>query len=195
MRWVDVDWEQAEPGTEYVLTRYRDRNPNLRTQLERIIRKAGLNPWPRLFQNLRSTRETELAEGYPIHVVCAWIGNSRAVAAKHYLQVRDEDFARAATLVAGGAESGAQDGETAAQKQAQPASADSRQEPHETQKALSTQGLRQVPANNGQSWQGHELPWRGLEPPRSCLHMVLSHARLPIPPPGPAIVFVTKTGR
>ena len=34
-------FEQAEPGTTHVITRYRDRNSNLRTQLHRIIRKAG----------------------------------------------------------------------------------------------------------------------------------------------------------
>jgi len=89
-------FEQAEPGTEYVITRYRNTNANLRTQLNRIIKRAGLRPWPKLFQNLRSTRETELAEQWPIHVVCAWLGNSQAVAAKHYLQVTDEHFERAA---------------------------------------------------------------------------------------------------
>lgn len=30
-----------------------------------------------------------------MHVVCAWIGNSEPVAAKHYLQVTDEHYARA----------------------------------------------------------------------------------------------------
>lgn len=63
-----------------VITRYRDTNSNLRTQLQRIVRKAKLTPWPKLFQNLRSTRETELAERFPIQVVCEWIGNSEAVA-------------------------------------------------------------------------------------------------------------------
>lgn len=87
---------EAEPGDGYVITRYRRRNCNLRTQLQRIIRKAGLKPWPRLFQNLRSTRETELTESFPLHVVTAWIGNSQLVARKHYLQVTDEHFARAA---------------------------------------------------------------------------------------------------
>ena len=43
-----------------------------------------------MFHNLRSTRQTELAERYPIHVVCAWMGNSRAVAQEHYLQVTVE---------------------------------------------------------------------------------------------------------
>ena len=37
--------------------------------MHRIIRRAGLTPWPKPFQNLRSTRETELAETYPLHVV------------------------------------------------------------------------------------------------------------------------------
>jgi hypothetical protein len=31
-----------------------------------------------------------------MHVVCAWIGNSERVVAKHYLQVTEEHFAQAA---------------------------------------------------------------------------------------------------
>ena len=73
-------FEQAKPGAEYVITRYRDPNVNLRTQMLKIISRAGLKPWPKLFQNLRATRETELAETFPIHVVCAWIGNTPKVA-------------------------------------------------------------------------------------------------------------------
>ncbi|HEX4128506.1 MAG TPA: site-specific integrase [Pirellulales bacterium] len=97
---LEEAFEQAAAGTEYVITRYRGHKANLRTQLTRIIQKAGLEPWPKLFQNLRSTRETELAEDFPIHVVCAWIGNTEAVARKHYLQVTDEHFERAAAPVA-----------------------------------------------------------------------------------------------
>jgi len=106
-------FDEAEPGTEHVITRYRGSATNLRTQLHRIIRRAGLEPWPKVFQNLRSTRETELAEQFPMHVVCAWIGNSQPVAAKHYLQLTDEHFhqgdrrpVRGASP--GGAESGAE---------------------------------------------------------------------------------------
>ena len=68
----------------------------MRTQAHRIIKRAGLKPWTRTFQNLRSSRETELTETFPLHVVTQWIGNSQLIAAKHYLQVRDEDFERAA---------------------------------------------------------------------------------------------------
>jgi hypothetical protein len=54
-----------------------------------------LKPWPKLFQNLRSSRETELTQKFPLHVVCAWMGNSQLVAAKHYLQVTDKHFTKA----------------------------------------------------------------------------------------------------
>lgn len=79
-------WEQAAPKAEFVVMRYRSIKQNLGTQFKRIIERAGLEPWPKLFQNLSSTRETELMESFPAHVVCAWIGNSEAVARKHYLQ-------------------------------------------------------------------------------------------------------------
>jgi integrase len=77
----------------------RQRGPgaavNLRTQFERIMARAGIATWPKLFQNLRSTRQTELEADFPLHVVCAWIGNSPRVAQKHYLQVTDAHFAKA----------------------------------------------------------------------------------------------------
>jgi len=88
-------FEAAKPGTEWVITRYRNTRANLRTRLERIIYNAGLVPWPKPWQNMRSTRQTELADHFPAHVVCAWIGNSEAVATEHYLQVTGEHFERA----------------------------------------------------------------------------------------------------
>ena len=109
--YLEAAWDQATEGAEYVVTRYRDCNANLRTQLLRIIDKAGLTPWPKLFQNLRSTRETELAETFPLHVVVSWLGNSQLIAAKHYLQVTDEHFAEAThNQTHSGAEIGEPDG-------------------------------------------------------------------------------------
>lgn len=86
---------QAQPDDAFVIPRYRQSNTNLRTQLLRIIRKAGVPPWPKPFQNMRATRETELCQMFPLHVVCAWLGNSSTIAAKHYLQVTEEHFAKA----------------------------------------------------------------------------------------------------
>ena len=39
---LEAVWDQAEPGTEYVITRYRDSNVNLRSRLLDIIWAAGL---------------------------------------------------------------------------------------------------------------------------------------------------------
>jgi hypothetical protein len=82
-------------GASHVITRYRDTGTNLRTQLHRILARAGLPPWERAFHNLRASRQTELAASYPLYVVCAWLGNSAKVAMKPYVQVREEDFERA----------------------------------------------------------------------------------------------------
>jgi len=90
-------FDQAEPGELFCCPQY---NPGSAGMMYRkivlaAITRAGVKPWPKLFQNCRASRETELAENYPVQVVCSWIGNSPMVAAKHYLQVTDEHFERA----------------------------------------------------------------------------------------------------
>ncbi len=92
-------WDQAKPGQEFIINKYRSSESNLRTQLRRIIGRAGLVPWAKLFHNLRMTRQNELAKDFPIHVVCSWIGNTKAVAWEHYLRANDEDFERATNCV------------------------------------------------------------------------------------------------
>jgi len=73
---------------------------NMRTQMARIIEDAGITDWERPFQNLRSTRSTELARmGIEIQNYCRWLGHSPKVALDHYLQVQTRDFDRAATEI------------------------------------------------------------------------------------------------
>lgn len=86
-------FEAAEPGEDRVIVLHR--GENLRTTAEKIVTRAGLPIWEKPFQNLRSSRETDLADSYPMHVVCDWIGNSEAVARKHYLQVKEEHIMKA----------------------------------------------------------------------------------------------------
>lgn len=89
--------EEAAEGQVYLVQRPTN---NLRTHMTRIIEKSGISTWPKLFQNLRSSRQTELEQEYPSYVVCAWMGNSQAIARKHYLQVTDDHFQRAAECAA-----------------------------------------------------------------------------------------------
>lgn len=90
------------------------RNCNLRTAFDRLVKRAGLEPWPRLFHNLRASRETELLEAFPVHVVAQWMGHDPKVCLKHYAQTTDEHFDRAA----GGAQSGAPGARNPAQQAA-----------------------------------------------------------------------------
>jgi integrase len=154
---LEEAFDVAQPGTVYVINRYRDPKQNLRTQLLRIIRRAGLLPWPKLFQNLRATRETELAESYPIHVVCAWIGNTELIAAKHYLQVTEEHFQQ-------GAQGGAKSGALVAQNPALQPAALTGTKPHGDKKTPEKPGVLPVLATGGESLQYTNIPPRGLEP-------------------------------
>lgn len=84
--------DMAEPEAIYVIDRYRISETNLSTTLSKLIRRAGLEVWPKLFQNLRSSRKTELINEFPMLVVCEWIGNRPQVAMKYYLQVNEDHF-------------------------------------------------------------------------------------------------------
>lgn len=82
-------FEHAQPGVEHVV-------PNkVSSRLKRAIERSGVECWPRVWHNMRATRQTELTETYPEHVVCAWLGNSPNTAKAHYLQVTDEHFQNA----------------------------------------------------------------------------------------------------
>jgi integrase len=90
-----ASWSLAADGAVYCITRYQALSVNLRTQFGRILERAGLVPWPKLFHNLRASRRTELQDLYPDHVINKWLGHSGAVAEKHYLQVTDEHWSKA----------------------------------------------------------------------------------------------------
>ena len=82
----------------HVVETHRFVSRNLSTEFKRILKRAGVTPWPKLFINLRSTCQTELENKFPTHVVCKWLGNSPQVAQKHYLKVTDDHFEQASRL-------------------------------------------------------------------------------------------------
>jgi len=85
-------FERAVAGETLIVPAAARSSVNLRTYLERIIIKAGHKPWPRLFQNLRASCETDWVERYPSHVVAKWLGHSPKIAAEHYLMSREHHF-------------------------------------------------------------------------------------------------------
>ena len=92
--WLAEAFERAPVGSEFVIEakRYRSPRANLRTEFERLLRRSGIKPWERLFQNLRASRETELLGAFPVKDVGVWLGNSAPVAMKHYATARKSVF-------------------------------------------------------------------------------------------------------
>ena len=94
---LEQAFNDAPEGCLHIISeRRRSKAANLRTGLIRILRKAGIKKWEKLFHNLRASRQTELMQEEPEYKVCAWIGNSPQVARDHYLMITDDDYARAA---------------------------------------------------------------------------------------------------
>ena len=85
-------FEAAPVGSVLIVPRLRSSRSNLRTHAVRIIEKAGVQPWPKIFQNMRSSCETAWLEQYPVASVAGWLGHSREVCMKHYAQVLPEHF-------------------------------------------------------------------------------------------------------
>jgi integrase len=80
----------------HVITRRRASAQRWGTLLERILAKVGIARWPKIFHNLRASRQTELTARYSIGTVCRWMGNSIEVADGHYLTALDAEYADAA---------------------------------------------------------------------------------------------------
>jgi len=103
--YLEDAFELAEAGEVYVVggkqgDAYRKAsqsangwvNCNLRTSFEKIIRRAGLKQWPRIFHTLRASCETDALAVYPINAVTQWMGHSATVALKHYSRVPEHLF-------------------------------------------------------------------------------------------------------
>ncbi len=72
-----------------------DGNTNLRSTLEKIIKRAGVKQWPKLWQNLRANGATDLARTLPSHIATDICGHNEQVAREHYWTVTDSDFDQA----------------------------------------------------------------------------------------------------
>jgi integrase len=163
-------FEQAQEGDVYCIEKFRRfavgktgwMNCSLGSRFAKIIKRAGLKRWPRLFHNLRASRETELAAEYPIHVVTAWLGNTPKIALKHYLMTTEADFNRA---IRGGTESGT----LAAHKPAQQPSAGYCVASEETEKTPENKGLLRHLANGCFSSRTPQVAGMGFEPMTSRL--------------------------
>jgi len=100
---LEEGFEKAEEGELYVVNRYRDSKQNSRRTFNKIVQKAGLNP----FANILSNRQTKLTRmGYSVHLLSALIGNTEKVMQTQYFQANNDDYSNNSqwTLAKGGAQ-------------------------------------------------------------------------------------------
>lgn len=88
-------WDDVRRGT------HETKDLSLSTRFKKRYEKAmGKECWPKLFNNMRASRITELIKihGIDQHSVGEWVGNTPAIQNQHYLQIMQEDHAKAASV-------------------------------------------------------------------------------------------------
>jgi len=68
---------------------------NLRTTFKKLVYRAGLEPWPKLFQNLRANASTDVSDEYGPKCESDWLGHSAEISLTHYQQIPPEKRERA----------------------------------------------------------------------------------------------------
>lgn len=130
---LEAAFDHAEEGSEFIIPKeYRERadgeggwgGANLRTQFGKIVRRAGVDPWPRLWHSLRASCESDLAQSFPLATVTKWLGNTPSVALRHYVDPTETAFDRAVNWTP------EKSGARTAQNEAQQVNAGSRTESH-----------------------------------------------------------------
>lgn len=94
--YLTASFEAASDGAVHVIVKRRGSAQRWGVLLERILAKAGIERWPKIFHNLRASRQTELTARFSIGTVCRWLGNSIDIADAHYLTALDAEFEEAA---------------------------------------------------------------------------------------------------
>ncbi|MCH8165392.1 MAG: hypothetical protein IH889_07265 [Planctomycetes bacterium] len=69
-------------------------SPNNLTRLgQRIVQSAGLTPWPKLYQAMRSSCENDWKQGGVAEATyCTWAGHSPTVSRKHYVAPTEAEY-------------------------------------------------------------------------------------------------------
>ena len=96
LRYLRDQQEIADAGQKIV--RWTGSQDSLTERLRRQVESICGQCWPKVCQQLRSTRRTELDAEFPPHVVNDWLGHDSTTAEKHYQQVTPEHLHRAAMM-------------------------------------------------------------------------------------------------
>jgi site-specific recombinase XerD len=92
-KYLEDAFAVARDGQKRIFGRYVSAT-NLYHPFEKIIEKAGYEPWPNLIKNLRLSCENDWIDAgeAPVHVIAAWIGHSVKVQNASYAIMSDGHF-------------------------------------------------------------------------------------------------------
>jgi|GEM_PF-287756 len=99
-------FKNREEGQEYLLPVCKEWNlpeyakqrkgKNISSNVRRWLKKLGIDPWAKLFVNLRASLITDLLDKHQQYFVCKWLGNTPNVADKYYRMITQEHILNAA---------------------------------------------------------------------------------------------------
>jgi integrase len=107
---LEAAFEQAPEGSVHMFYNdWRKRatgddgwaGANMRTTFAKIVRRAGVEPWPRLWHSLRASCESDLAQTFTLATVTKWLGNTPSVALRHYVDPTETAFRAGVGLATG----------------------------------------------------------------------------------------------
>jgi len=85
-------WESLPDGAGNKVFPNLPNGQALTSRFSKILNRAGVAKWEKFFQNMRSTRDTELRRKCPEQDVNLWLGHTKEVALNHYMQTTDSLF-------------------------------------------------------------------------------------------------------
>lgn len=92
-------WETLPEGAGLKVFPDCPTDQTLTSRFKKILKRAGVQKWPKFFQSMRATRATELRKKFPEYMVNSWIGHIQKVAETHYLLNSVQEMQEAAEFV------------------------------------------------------------------------------------------------
>ena len=115
-----------------------------------------------MWHSLRASCESDLARRFPLAVVAKWLGNTQAIALRHYVDVTDADFDKAVA-------EGESEAHKAAQKAAQHAHASPRNASQSEWPAHKKPPALRGSATSCDTLRSGGMERKGVEPSTSAL--------------------------
>lgn len=89
--YLSEQFDEATAGSVHVFAKLRH-HANLSTTAEKYVQRAGCKAWPKFWNSLRASRETDLMDLVGLRKACQWIGNSPTVAMRNYALLKKTDY-------------------------------------------------------------------------------------------------------